>query len=119
MAQPNGRAKSHRLGGLTANMRPDRSDDAGRAQGAAAAADAEGAPDSISGESADATICRRFDGRESLQEESRSSAKPMAFSPTAGRRARRAQLRSGAKTISAGSWAAAGREEQGDGSREI
>jgi hypothetical protein len=89
------------LGATMANMRLNGSDDAGGIQGAAAATDAVVAPDPISGESADATICRRFDERGSLQEQSRSSAKHMAFSPATSRRANRPQSRSGAKKIDA------------------
>jgi hypothetical protein len=86
---------------MMANMRLNGFDDAGGILGAAAAANAVVAPDPISGESADATICRRFNERGSPQEESRRSSKHMAFSRATGRRPRRPQLRSGAKKINA------------------
>jgi hypothetical protein len=84
-----------------ANMRLNGSDDAGRIQSVVSAADVVVASDPIGGESADATICRRFNRRGSLQEESQRASKPIAFWRATGRRARRPQLRSGAKTIDA------------------
>ena len=55
------------------------------------------APDPISGESADATICHPFNDRRPPPEGSRRCSKPMAFSRGTGRRPRRAQSRSASK----------------------
>lgn len=55
------------------------------------------APDPIRGESADATICHRFNDRRPPLEGSRRSSKPMAFSRETGRRPRRSQLRYASK----------------------